>query len=119
MATTPKAGRVSRHGGHVVILLGVCVMLLGVFRTSTASRAAADAPPNDNKVYVCKYVGTPGVDERRQTGDNPVWVSESATPDPEADGVQVGDRFGDRHDHSLVIQIGGTDPGIDACPVPP
>jgi hypothetical protein len=36
---------------------------------------AAFASPG--KVYVCKYVGTPGVDERLQTGNNPIEVSVS------------------------------------------
>src|SRR4029078_2879368 len=32
------------------------------------------------KVFVCKYVGTPGADERLQTGDNPISVSVNAIP---------------------------------------
>ena len=31
----------------------------------------------EGKVFVCKYVGKPGVDERLQTGDNPIDVSRS------------------------------------------
>ena len=30
------------------------------------------------KVYVCKYVGQPGVDEELQTGQNPIEVSVNA-----------------------------------------
>ncbi|KQP78009.1 hypothetical protein ASF37_05165 [Aeromicrobium sp. Leaf289] len=33
------------------------------------------------KVYVCKYVGTPGVDEELQTGQNPIEVSVNALDD--------------------------------------
>ena len=41
-----------------------------------ASAAAAD----NAKWFVCKYVGTPGVDETLQSGNNPISVSESAIP---------------------------------------
>jgi Flp pilus assembly protein TadG len=34
--------------------------------------------PQAKKVYVCKYVGKPGVDERLQTGNNPIEVSKNA-----------------------------------------
>ena len=37
---------------------------------ATASTASAD--PEVHKVFVCKYVGEPGDDERLQTGNNPI-----------------------------------------------
>ena len=36
------------------------------------------AATDNAKCFVCKYVGTPGVDEGLQTGDNPISVSENA-----------------------------------------
>lgn len=41
---------------------------------------SASAYPR-GKVSVCKYVGTPGVDERLQTGQNPIEVTINASPD--------------------------------------
>lgn len=38
----------------------------------------AGSTQGEHKVIVCKYVGTPGVDERLQTGDNPISVDENS-----------------------------------------
>lgn len=119
MATTRKVQRRigMRHGGPAMIAIGAVIVLFGALDTTTAGPAAgSEAPPNEKKVYVCKYVGTPYVDERLQTGDNPIWVSENAIPDPEGDGVHIDDEFADKQGRSIVIQIGGEDPGIGACP---
>lgn len=78
------------------------------------------ATPAD-KVFVCKYVGTPGVDERLQTGQNPISVSVNAIPGE----VFIGAEFADKHGKSIVIgwdtRTGGGqegEPSIDACPAP-
>ena len=52
------------------------------------------------KVFVCKFVGKPGVDERLQTGQNPISVSVNAIP---LGNVQVGSYFADAQGRSLVI----------------
>ena len=67
------------------------------------------------KVWVCKYVGTPGDDERLKEGKNPIEVSSNALPG-KPDNPQVGESFTDQHGRSFVVQIGGDDPGADACP---
>ena len=66
----------------------------------------------DHKVFVCKYVGTPGVDERLQTGDNPISVDVHAIPiynkdDPANDSPEdlVGKSFADAQGRSLVIAV--------------
>lgn len=74
-----------------------------------AGISAAPAP----KFFVCKYVGQPGVDERLQTGNNPISVSGNALPN----GTQVGDSFADAQGRSFVV---AEDTGQDEpeCPVP-
>lgn len=78
-----------------------------------AGTTAADATPTVKKDYVCKYVGTPGVDERLQTGKNPIWVS---TDFPQ------GSFFNDAHGRSFVL-IANTvrlnpEPDVTDCPPP-
>lgn len=65
------------------------------------------------KVFVCKYVGTPNVDERLQTGQNPISVSSNAIKDY----AGVGSYFNDAQGRSLVI---AEDTGQDEpeCPTP-
>ena len=78
---------------------------------------AADA---DSKVWVCKYVGKPGVDEVLKAGKNPIEVSGHSV-DKDKDGqVFVGDQFADAQGRSVVVQIDGEDPGPGICsPTPP
>jgi len=68
------------------------------------------------KVFVCKYVGTPGADERLQTGDNPISVSVNAIPDE----ASVGAFFADEHGRSYVLayDVGQPQPGVSECPRP-
>jgi hypothetical protein len=54
---------------------------------------------SQGKVYVCKYVGTPGVDERLQPGQNPIEVSVNTIPGP----IVVGSYFPDRQGRSYVL----------------
>ena len=48
------------------------------------------------KVYVCKYVGTPGVSERLQTGQNPIEVSINAIKDYNGVGSYFNDAHGEK-----------------------
>lgn len=68
---------------------------------------AAPAP----KYFVCKYVGTPGVNETLQTGNNPISVSGNALSQP----VVIGSSFADAQGRSLVVaeDTGQPDP---VCP---
>ena len=78
---------------------------------------AADA---DSQVWVCKYVRTPGDDEVLKSGKNPIEVNGHSV-DQDKDGqIFVGDQFADAQGRSVVVQIGGEDPGAGACsPTPP
>jgi hypothetical protein len=78
-------------------LLAVVLVLSTVLMVGAVT---AGATGGDGKVYVCKYVGTPGVDEVLQTGQNPIEVSVNAIP---IDPVVVGSEFADQQGRSVVI----------------
>ena len=80
-----------------------------------AFSAPAHAAPASSQVWVCKYVGTPGDDERLQTGNNPIRVSGNSA-DKDNDGqVFVGEQFADAQGRSVIVQIDGEEPDIDIC----
>jgi hypothetical protein len=72
-------------------------------------------------VFVCKYVGQPGIDERLQTGQNPIRVSVNAIPE----GAEVGAYFADAQGRSFVLAFDTTapgpagDPDVSECPMNP
>lgn len=72
---------------------------------------AAPAP----KVFVCKYVGTPGTDERLQTGQNPINVSSNAIKDYQGVGSYFNDAQG--RSYVLAIDVGQAEPNVSECPV--
>src|ERR687898_2549838 len=80
-----------------------------------AFSAPAHAAPASSQVWVCKYVGTPGEDERLQTGNNPIRVSGNAADEDNDGQVFVGEQFADAQGRSVIVQIEGEDPGIEAC----
>jgi hypothetical protein len=82
--------------------------------------APAHAADANSKVWVCKYVRTPGDDEVLKAGKNPIEVNGHSV-DQDKDGeIFVGDQFADAQGRSIVVQIGGEDPGAGACsPTPP
>jgi hypothetical protein len=91
----------------------------------TAVASAGDKPPKQedkdpHKVYVCKYVGTPGEDERLQEGGNPIEVDSHAL---EGDGFAgtFPFEFSDAHGKSVAIGWSGDGyPVLDIgnCPTP-
>lgn len=91
-----------------------CIML-GVL----APQASADKPDTAGvKVFVCKYVGTPGVNEVLQTGQNPIDVSVNAIPAY----AGVGSWFADAQGRSFVLgpEHAASDhvdePSVSQCP---
>jgi len=67
-----------------------------------------------DKVYICKYVGTPGVDERLQTGQNPILVRYQAAL------MGNGGWFQDAQRWSFIITVHPTPgPGPEPAPVCP
>ena len=107
----------SRPGGLFGIRrlgwLAVASMLaLAMIGPATGAVAADNA-----KWFVCKYVGTPGVDETLQTGNNPISVSENAIP---VDPVVAGASFSDSQGRSYVLveDTGQDEPDPSECPPP-
>lgn len=99
----------------------VLAAVLAVVMLALASGASATQPEDTGvKVFVCKYVGQPGVDERLQTGQNPIDVSVNAIPDYQG----VGSYFADGQGRSYVLgpehaaNEHVAEPDISACPAP-
>ena len=92
-----------------------------VFTDGTTTHDFGTAPDSgtqcEKKVFVCKYVGTPGVDERLQTGQNPIDVSVNAIGE---DPVVVGSYFKDAQGRSYVLAFdtGQSAPSASECPAP-
>ncbi|MBC7764438.1 hypothetical protein H7Y29_01860 [Microbacteriaceae bacterium] len=65
------------------------------------------------KVFVCKFVGIPGINERLQTGQNPISVSVNSIKDFNG----LGSYFNDKQERSLVIAFdeGQAKPSVDTC----
>ena len=111
--TSPRR---SRTRGLVASFAAVAVGVTGL--VALAASAAATPPVPAEKYFVCKYVGTPGENERLQTGSNPISVSENALPD----GFTVGGYFADSQGRSYVLALDDTapgpagDPDASACP---
>ena len=83
-----------------------------------ALSAPAHAADANQPVWVCKYVGKPGVDEVLKEGKNPIEVSGNSVDKPKDGQVFVGDQFADAQGRSVVVQIEGDDPGRGSCSQP-
>jgi hypothetical protein len=73
--------------------------------TTTSPSETTTTTPQGQQSWVCKYVGTPGVDERLKRGKQPILVDTSAT---------VGSWFKDGQHRSFVLALateGNTGPG--------
>ena len=93
--------------GAVAMTSGL-VLLAGA-GASQADGNGADSSDDAHKVLVCKYVGTPGEDERLKEGKNPISVDSSAA---------VGTWFKDAQGRSFVLAVDdGSSTHSDAeCP---
>lgn len=96
----------------------VAVIGLAAFLVASPGRVeATTAAVCTQKAFVCKYVGTPYVDERLQTGQNPINVSIHAIP---VQPVVVGSYFADRHGRSFVLACATPgqrpEPSVSECP---
>jgi len=96
----------SARVGLALMAVGALAVAAGLARTTTSTP--------DGKVFVCKYVGTPGVDEHLQTGQNPIDVSINAIQDFQG----VGSYFEDAHGRSyvLALDVGQPEPDVSECP---
>lgn len=67
------------------------------------------------KLYICKFVGQPGVDERLQTGQNPINVSSNSIKDYQGVHSYFADAQG--RSYVLAVDIGQPEPSVSECPV--
>jgi hypothetical protein len=102
----------------IVRLLSLILFVLAFLFSGAALANAQQVSPaaHEGKVYVCKYVGTPGDNERLQTGQNPIDVSINAIKDYQG----VGSWFNDAQGRSFVLaeDIGQDEPDVSGCPAP-
>ena len=112
-----KRATTFRRAGWLAVASMVALSLAG-----PSSGVALATTDNTVKVWVCKYTGTPGVNETLQTGTNPIVVNDSATG-----GAAVGSYFADGQNRSYVLAIqtdantvGGNQyiTGSTTCPIP-
>jgi hypothetical protein len=123
IASTPDepAPRMSGRRRSAIAIAGASAVAGAVMVLSAVGAPSANAAAT--KFFVCKYVGTPGVDEHLQPSvNNPISVDASALPA----GTQVGDVFADGQGRSFVIAAdttgnGGGQSGEPApeCPATP
>ena len=118
MSTTTGGRSLRSRVAAALAATGALVMAAGLV-VLNASSATAGNDKTVHKSYVCKYVGTPGVDERLQTGQNPIWVdNHSLTGSP--DLTYVGEEFSDAHGRSVVIVANTAkldpEPSVADCP---
>jgi LPXTG-motif cell wall-anchored protein len=97
---------------RILSFLATVSLLSGSLLLLTATAASATSA---EKVFVCKYVGTPGVDETLQTGQNPISVSVNSIG---VDPVVIGSYFNDAHGRSYVLAFdtGQDEPDVSQCP---
>jgi hypothetical protein len=116
MTTTTTTTPMSATRWLLSIGAATTIAIVGLVALSAPAHAA-DA---NSRVWVCKYVGKPGVDEVLKGGKNPIEVSGNSVDKPKDGEVFVGDQFADAQGRSVVVQIEGENPGAGICsPAPP
>jgi hypothetical protein len=109
--------RVSRRALSLAAAGGLA--LAGSITLVTGPAAQAQVMEQGDKVWVCKFVGKPFASERLKGGKNPIEVGWQSA-DKDKDGkVNIGDEFADGQGQSVVVQINGEDPGVEACMAAP
>ena len=110
--TIPMASAYVVHTAKVVVVAWDNPSNTSWSRTFDLTLGACATP---NKAFVCKYVGTPGVNERLQTGNNPIDVAFSAIKiTPVVAGAWFAD--GQWRSYVLAIDVGQPEPPVAACP---
>jgi len=102
----------SHDGAMRKALLAVAAIFM---LASCGVEATADILPatGNVKVFVCKYTGTPGVDEALQGGGNPISIDYQ-------EGREPGKYFNDAQGRSYVLEYdeGQDEPPVTDCPPP-
>ena len=116
MTTTTTITSAARR----LLSISAAATLAAVGLVALSAPAYAEPVTGSLKVWVCKYVGTPNVDETLKSGKNPIEVSANSVDKPKDGQVFVGDQFADAQGRSVVVKIDGDDPGSGICsPTPP
>jgi hypothetical protein len=102
-----------RHRRLLSLAAATGIATVGLVGLSTPAHAA----DGNVKVWVCKYVRTPGGFELLKGGKNPIEVSANSVNNKGP--VNVGDKFPDAQGFSVVVQVEGADPGVGACSTTP
>jgi len=105
------------------ILAAATATLLALGMAAGGASAATAAPPQeDTKVWVCKYSGTPGVNEKYKEGKNPIEVSVTTIANNSGfDPVTGEGYFADGQARSFSLGYSDTfdvPPTIEDCPRP-
>lgn len=105
---------------QVVLGTALLVALASVPVSLYAKTNKDTSPSGDKKVFVCKYVGKPHVDERLKDGKNPISVSVNAIQNNQWDGATIPAWFSDAQDRSYVLAAdnGQETPNVNECPAP-
>ena len=99
-------------------LLAATTLAGGLAFASEVPAATTRVHRNSNTRCTCASTsGLRAWTSGSRPADNPIWVADSASPGP-CRSWSTGRQFGDEHDSSIVIKVGGADPGIGACPKP-
>jgi hypothetical protein len=125
-----RARRWRARSAAALAAVGALIASTGVVLMATASTAHAD--PSVHKVFVCKYVRTPGGDhELLQTGQNPISVDTNALEKEGFTAVYPSESqfpfwYEDGHDKSVAFAWDteqgdgqGGEPGLEDCPAFP
>ena len=112
--TTAATTRTSVAQRLFFVSAAASVAAVGIL-VSAAPVQAADA---NSQVWVCQYDRTPGDGVTPRAGTNPIQV-DGRTVDQNNDGqINVGDQFTEAQVVSVVVQVGGENPGADICSRP-
>ena len=108
----PVNAQIATRSRRTIFLVAIAAIALSMLYVTSPVLSA-----DNEKWFVCKYVGTPGVDETLQTGNNPISVSANAIG---VDPVVAGTFFADSQGRSyvLVLDTGQEEPSPDLCPPP-
>lgn len=104
--------------GGLAVLVAVG-LVAGLAASDVAAGGKIEGPNGEHQVVVCKYVGKPGVDERLQTGNNPIVVDANALENDGFAGVFPWE-FADAQGQSIAIRWAADshDGVISECPAP-
>lgn len=101
----------------LAVIVGVGALTVNVQADQGGGRGSNhETKSKEKKVWVCKYVGTPGVNERLKSGKNPISTSVNSIEHNQWDGSIPG-WFSDKHDRSFVLAYDGDNkqPDISNC----